>query len=46
MPIKILGKVYKTFGAAVKAVMREKGLSREAAERYVGKVEHQEKGGK
>jgi hypothetical protein len=39
MPVKMGKKKYKTFGGAVKSVMRKKGLSKKRASAYVAAVE-------
>lgn len=39
MPVKIGSKRYKGHNSAAKAVAKKKGISMEAAHRYVGKVE-------
>jgi hypothetical protein len=44
MPIKVLGKSYKTFGGAVRAVMKKKRLSKSRASAYVATVDRKQHG--
>jgi hypothetical protein len=46
MPIKMGKKSYKTFGGAVKAIMKKKGWSKARASAYVGTVDRAQHGKK
>lgn len=42
MPIRMGKKKYKSFGGAVKAVMKKKGLSKKRASAYVATIDRRQ----